>query len=276
MNQPNANIIEEVNPETVGDIVKRNISEVKSLLQDDSPDLDKGSALLAENKALLSHGGFSTEITPEILEDVAKKVAEAPKINAQDQQIEIGKHEFLLLIQNATGLDFSNGEAKFSMFDIYNAVVSMAEPGAMDAVMDKMKQAIDDIKSKDPSATPEKQIEAVIHAGKDAVKKMEQEKAPAVSENNDKDKGLGGVNGTAITYEVSKEPDLAVADVAIKPAIQDGTSLITGSFTNNVFAEGVMVDAKIDPSALAANQPDFSFPNQEQEVKAPLISNGLN
>ncbi len=254
MSQPNAKIIEDIKPKTVGDIVDRNIEEVKSILKDDSPDLDKSSVLLAENKALLSHGGFSTEITPEILEDVAKKVEEAPKINAQDQQIEIGKHEFLLLIQNATGLDFSDGEASFSMFDIFDAIVSMAEPGAMDTVIDKMMQAAKDMKATNPDATTKEQKDAVIEAGNKTVDEMGQ----------GKELGLTGVNGTAVTYAVTKEPDSVVEGIAIKPAIQDGTPLITDTFTAHVGAVGTMIDAKVDQDAV--NQPDFALPEQEATV----------
>ena len=76
--------------------------------------------------------------------------------------------------------------------------------------------------------------------------------APVVEMNVASVNDLGGVDGTAVTYVTLDKPaDVAVEGSAvIQTAMNNGDSVVSGSFNNNVTAEGSQVNATVDQDAV--------------------------
>ena len=88
----------------------------------------------------------------------------------------------------------------------------------------------------------------------DAITESENDRESVVSSND-----IGGVDGTAVTYVTPDKPaDVQIEGTSvIKDAMEDGSTVVAGSFNNNVIAEGVQVNATIEQNVIST---DVSIP----------------
>lgn len=89
---------------------------------------------------------------------------------------------------------------------------------------------------------------------------------------------LGGVDGTAVTYITPDKPaDVQVeGSPSIKAAVNEGSSIVTGAFNNNVTAEGTQVSATVDQDAVAKVAPiDPALDGQDPNVVDALVVNSM-
>ncbi len=194
--------------------------------------------------------------------------------NVQRQEVNENKQRLLLFLQDVTGADFSKeGGSDFSLFGFFEIIANMVENGGIDGVMERMKAAIDNLRNENPDATTEEKLGVVsgvareLAEGEGQAQNQDLDVGNVQSQDNgelsaSRERNLGGVNGTAVTYEVSKIPDFVVEGSDIKLAIQEGNSIITSIFANNVWVAGSMVDATIDRDM--ESLPNFEYDPQLQ------------
>ena len=190
---------------------------------------------------------------------------------------EDAKHNLLIFLNELTGMDFSDPDAKFDVFELFDAVMKLNEPGAMEKVMDKMKTAVEGLSSQNTTATPEEKLDAAKDTANEEINDIKQEQDNDKASVSSADKGYEqGVNGGALTMVVDNSANGA------QPVVNHDTGSITivGADALERFndigdpaQETVSsVDSKVDPDVV--NQAAFVLP--EQEVTAAQISNGFS
>lgn len=87
------------------------------------------------------------------------------------------------------------------------------------------------------------------------------EEAQVAAADNTSTADLGGVDGTAVTYITPDKPaDVAVeGSPDIQAAMNDGSSVLTGSFNNNAGADGQQVNATVTPDVVEPIEPEVEM-----------------
>ncbi len=187
-----------------------------------------------------------------------------PEEQARSAEVEASRQKLLLLMQDVTGMDLSDNKTGFNLYEMLDTLMNMENSGAMESVMDKMAQAANSLKETSPDATLQDQLDAMKNVVDTEVNNEINSDEPK------QESDLGGVNGSAVTYEVSKPSDEVIEGSNIRSSIQNGAPLITSTFMANATAAGTMIDAKVDNDA--ANQPNFDI--SEPEVTVSQIAYG--
>ncbi|MGH1378654.1 MAG: hypothetical protein ACRBB3_07510 [Alphaproteobacteria bacterium] len=205
------------------------------------------------------------------MSEVSVEDGQAKEAVALTEDQEKNKHILLTLLEDK-GIDLEGdfGIGSFlSMFKAMSDPEFMAEVfqtiGDMSADGDEgvkviagLLGAAEDVNNK--AATVEPESPEVEVADVDVT-----EAVPTEGNNNQDGVGttkdLGGVDGTAVTYITPDKPaDVQVEGTSVvKDAMEDGSTVVAGSFNNNVAAEGAQVNATVDQDVVAS-----------AEVSAPL------
>ena len=138
-----------------------------------------------------------------------------------------------------------------------------------------------DAESTQPAATVEETISNIAENAQVAALAQHQEQeavriaaAEAAAAENTSGTDLGGVDGTAVTYITPDKPaDVAVeGSPVIQAAMNNGDSVVSGSFNDNATAEGSQVNATVDQDA--ASTP--VIPAIEAEIaEASIAQHGM-
>lgn len=169
-------------------------------------------------------------------------------------------HSILATMLADKGIDIGS----FGSFGaIFAMIFVMIDPEMREDFMAKMKEAagvevVADAEDTQPAATVEETVSNIEETARVAALAQHQEQeavriaaAEAAAENTS-GTDLGGVDGTAVTYiTLDKPADVAVEGSAvIQTAMKNGGSVVSGSFNNNVTAEGSQVNGTVDQDAV--------------------------
>ncbi len=143
-------------------------------------------------------------------------------------------------------------------------MAKMKETAGVDAGADtdtpEVAENSADAESTQPATTVEDTISNIAENAETAALAQHQEQeavriaaAEAAAAENTSGTDLGGVDGTAVTYITPDKPaDVAVeGSPVIQAAMNNGDSVVSGSFNDNATAEGSQVNATVDQDATA-------------------------
>ncbi|PCI55273.1 MAG: hypothetical protein COB36_06520 [Alphaproteobacteria bacterium] len=220
-------------------------------------------------------GADSQKFSQLMVESDAFLRQESAKIS-EDQA---NNHNVLATMLADKGIDIGS----FGSFGaIFAMIFVMIDPEMSKEFMAKMKETagldadtevvvtpvVADAEDTQPAATVEETISNIAENAQAAALLQHQEQeavriaaAEAAAENTS-GTDLGGVDGTAVTYVTPDKPDDVAVEGSsvIQIAMNNGDSVVSGSFNNNVTAEGSQVNATVDQDAAISVIPAIPDP----------------
>ncbi|PCJ01596.1 MAG: hypothetical protein COB14_03790 [Alphaproteobacteria bacterium] len=158
------------------------------------------------------------------------------------------------------GIDIE-GMGGFGM--VFAVIFAMIDPEFSKEMMAKMNGAAQDKPDSDLAAeqnSADAESTQPVTSAEEIISTPEEAQVAAVDNTSTAD--LGGIDGTAVTYIITpdKPADVAVeGSPVIQAAMNDGSSVLTGSFNNNVVAEGQQVNATVALDVVEPVEPDFEM-----------------